>query len=288
MNNVWTIQAALNWCQGYLERHNDPNPRLSAQWLLSYATGLSRIEVYTNFDKPLSADERTFLRDAVVRRGKGEPLQYIQGEAFFRYLSIKVRPGVLIPRPETETLVEEVITFCKNKSQEQIDVIDCCTGSGCIACSIASELSSTHVIATDISDDALDVARENVEILHLKNRVEVIKADLLSVCANNSADVIATNPPYVPIDIMKTVPREVAQFEPELALAAGNDGLDIYRRLVPEMMRVLRSGGMFVCELHETCLDVAREIAANIGFVDVRIVKDLADRPRFIVAYKEA
>ena len=288
MNDVWTIQAALNWCQGYLERHGDENPRLSAQWLLSYATGLSRIEVYTNFDKPLSCEERAFLRDAVTRRGTGEPLQYIQGKAPFRYLMIHVRPGVLIPRPETELIVDEVIAYAAAHTTDVLDVVDCCTGSGCIACAIASEIDSAHVLATDISPEALEVARENVHALSLDERIDVREADLLSVCADESADVIATNPPYVPVSVMRGLPYEVAHFEPELALVAGDDGLDIFRRLLPEMMRVLRTGGMFVCELHETCLDVAATLARETGFVDVRIVNDLTLRPRFLVAYKEA
>ena len=287
MSEVWTIQSALNWCQGYLERHGDENPRLSAQWLLSFATGLSRIEVYTHFDQPLSLDERDVLRDAVRRRGAGEPLQYIQNAAPFRYLMLYVEPGVLIPRPETEILVDEALKLCHEWDEETVNVVDCCTGSGCIACSIATELPSTQVIATDISPEALKVARRNVADLQIGERVDVQESDLFACIESDSVHVIASNPPYVPTAVMQELPDEVAQFEPELALEGGADGLDIFRRMLPEMNRVLHAGGSFICELHETCLNDAVALAEAAGFVRTRIVKDLTDRPRFIVAYKE-
>ncbi|WP_367178828.1 class I SAM-dependent methyltransferase, partial [uncultured Slackia sp.] len=111
MAEVWTIKAALDWCRGYLERKGDENPRLSAEWLLAEATGLRRVELYVNFDRPLTSEERDTLRDYVARRGAGEPLQYITGEVAFRHIAVKVRPGVLIPRPETEVLVSEALSL---------------------------------------------------------------------------------------------------------------------------------------------------------------------------------
>ena len=296
--DIWTVQAALNWCQGYLERHDDPNPRLSAQWLLAHATGLSRIEVYTNFDKPLSLEERDILRDAVRRRGAGEPLQYIQSQAPFRYLMVKVRPGVLIPRPETEVLVEEALAFvdeCAGQRGEGsfVDVVDCCTGSGCIACSIATERLNVRVTATDISPVAVEVARENVEACEasreedapsVADRMRVLECDLLSALDDESADVIVSNPPYIPTAVMAELPQEVAAHEPELALEGGEDGLDIYRRMLPEMQRVLRPGGAFALELHETCLGAAAQLAEEAGFRAVRVVKDLVGRPRILTA----
>lgn len=293
-NDIWTVKELLDWCQGYLERHDDPNPRLSAQWLLAHATGLSRIEVYMNFDKPLSPAERDVLRDAVRRRGAGEPLQYIQGEAPFRHLMVKVRPGVLIPRPETEVLVEEALAFIDERAASEgrvIDVVDCCTGSGCIACSIATERLATHVTATDISPVAVEVAKENIAACEgvrgegepsVAERTEVFECDLFSALADASADVIVSNPPYIPTAVMAELPQEVAAHEPELALEGGADGLDIFRRMLPEMKRVLRPGGAFACELHETCLDTAAELARTAGFDTVRIVNDLVGRPRIL------
>ncbi|MEG0217753.1 MAG: HemK/PrmC family methyltransferase, partial [Raoultibacter sp.] len=180
MQDTWTIKAALDWTQGYLERKGDENPRLSAQWLLCAATGLARIDLYTHFDQPLSPEERETLRGQVTRRGTGEPLQYITGEVGFRYITLKVEPGVLIPRPETEVLVGlglAALGACDQATDAYL-VADLCTGTGCVACSIAHENPVAHVIATDISPDAVQLARKNSEALGLDTRIEVIECDL--------------------------------------------------------------------------------------------------------------
>lgn len=327
-DDVWTIKAALDWTVGYLERKGDKTPLVSAQWLLSEATGLSRIDLYVNHDKPLSMDEREVLRGYVSRRGRGEPLQYITGEVGFRHIMVKVRPGVLIPRPETEVLVSEVLAalptaqrprsaeFLAEMAGEKLGVIaddessanegagsasdqepeallvaDICTGSGCIACSIAYEHPRTHVVATDIAPEALALAQENVEQLGLQDRVEVRAGDLgAAVPAElmGMFDAIASNPPYVPSAVMAEIPQEVADYEPALALDGGEDGLDIYRRLLPWMAEALKPGGVFVIELHETCLDEAAALAREAGYVNVRIVYDLVGKPRILTGVKKA
>ncbi|MEG0324870.1 MAG: HemK/PrmC family methyltransferase, partial [Raoultibacter sp.] len=249
MNDTWTIQAALDWTVGYLERKGDENPRLSAQWLLSEATNLSRIELYAHFDQPLSVEERDVLRGFVTRRGNGEPLQYITGEVGFRHITVKVRPGVLIPRPETEVLVSEglatlpappkrVAAESEAVAQDseasledeardllgtgemepeaggaddpeaalvdgvaervQYLVADLCTGSGCIACSIAYEHPETRVIATDLAPEAVALARENARAVGVEERVEVIECDLGSHIAADlmgAFDLVISNPP---------------------------------------------------------------------------------------------
>lgn len=327
---VWTVKAALDWTAGYLERKGDATPLVSAQWLLSEATGLSRIELYMNFERPLTLAERDVLRGYVTRRGRGEPLQYITGEAAFRHITLKVRPGVLIPRPETEVLVSEVlaglpsaerprcseflaemsldpVTFdeaASALSEEDFDgeawrvraleperllVADICTGSGCIACSLAYEHPLIDVIATDISAEACDLAHENIESLDLADRVTLYRGDLgAAVPADKIGcfDAVVSNPPYVPSAVMAEVPREVADFEPTLALDGGQDGLDLYRRLLPWVLAALKSGGIFACELHETCLDEAAHLARAAGYVDVRIVYDLVGKPRILTARK--
>ena len=225
----WTVKSALDWTTEYLEGKGDENPLLSSQWLLGEATGLSRVQLYMNYDRPLSEDERGVLRDYVRRRGSGEPLQYITGEVAFRHITVKVRPGVLIPRPETEVLVSEVLAALptpgprdvawnpeaaeqereavaavkkalveagesvspsenteSNETAEDVAVggdfgrsssagmdetrksllvADLCTGSGCIACSLAYEHPDVRVIATDIASEAVALAKENAEAL---------------------------------------------------------------------------------------------------------------------------
>lgn len=347
----WTIKKALEWTEGYLADKGDENPRLSAQWLLSEACGLSRTQLFVNFDRPLSEDERGVLRDYVRRRGAGEPLQYITGEVAFRHINVKVRPGVLIPRPETEVLVSEVLTALptpgprdvawnpeaaeqereavaavkkaleeagesvspsenteSNETEEDVVVggdlgrpssagmdetrksllvADLCTGSGCIACSLAYEHPDVRVIATDVAPEAVALAKENTEALGLADRVAVLQCSLGSGIGEKrmgTFDAVVSNPPYVPTAVMAGIPREVADFEPTLALDGGADGLDLFRPLAQWAARALKPGGVLACELYEGHMDAARAVAEQAGFVDVHIVDDLTGRPRVLVA----
>lgn len=313
-NDIWTIKAALDWCQGYLERKGDEHPRLSAEWLLAEATGKRRIEPYVNFDEPLSMEERDTLRGFVTRRGQGEPLQYITGEVGFRHIAVKVRPGVLIPRPETEVLVSEALALlpqqqrrCATDSMSgeeraaldvageeagaaeearSLLVADICTGSGCIACSVAYERPDARVVATDIEPLAIALAQENARNVGVAGRVEVVEGDLgesIDPGLLGTFDLVISNPPYVPTPVMAEIPSEVADFEPVLALDGGVDGLDIFRRLVPWCQRALKPGGGFAFELHEGHMNEAAAHARDAGFEGVRIVNDLAGRPRILV-----
>ncbi|MEG0477265.1 MAG: peptide chain release factor N(5)-glutamine methyltransferase [Raoultibacter sp.] len=292
MQDTWTIKAALDWTQGYLERKGDENPRLSAQWLLCAATGLARIDLYTHFDQPLSPEERETLRGQVTRRGTGEPLQYITGEVGFRYITLKVEPGVLIPRPETEVLVGlglAALGACDQATDAYL-VADLCTGTGCVACSIAHENPVAHVIATDISPDAVQLARKNSEALGLDTRIEVIECDLgagIDAQLMGTFDLVISNPPYVPTSVVKTIPDEVKNFEPALALDGGPDGLDLFRRLLPFAHGALKPGGTLAVELHEEGMEHAVSLAEKAGFIAVDIVYDLADKPRVLVATRK-
>ena len=327
--DIWTIKAALDWTEGYLERKGDEHPRRSAEWLLSEACGKSRIELYMNLDEPLTMDERELLRGYVSRRGAGEPLQYITGEVGFRYLTIKVRPGVLIPRPETEVLVSEALSLLPPAdrrvardstieawegdaimaaqalaAEEGADAAeapaaraaapaapllaaDLCTGSGCVACSLASERPDLRVAATDLAPEAVALASENVAALGLEDRVSLLQCDLgegLPADWVGRLDLVVSNPPYVPTAQLSEIPREVADYEPALALDGGEDGLDLFRRLLPWSAQALKPGGGLAVELHEERLDAAAGLARGAGFVDVRVARDLAGRPRVLVA----
>lgn len=555
---TWTARRALEWTSGYLERRGDENPRLAAEWLLSEACGLTRVQLYMDYDRPLSAEEREVLRGYVTRRGQGEPLQYIAGEAPFRYLTLKVRPGVLIPRPETEVLVSEALaclpppapraaawnaeaaeqeaaavaalkeqlaelaavqggaaraedadgadaghagsvdgadadagyagnagaddpgyvaaggsergggadggrasagdhgrvgvgdprcaggaaarcadavgpgrvsagpghagagdagrtggggsarvggafdsdgaptegvdrvavaadsaakatdvsreTLLREDSAcgvhvtseitadanidvdaavavaagsavqttdvsretsaleyspkrnyapdgvsdvfrggasaddrsgasrgdaageaEESDsrgyflVADVCTGSGCVACAIASERPDTRVIAVDIAPEAVALARENVRAAGVAETVRVLQGNLGDPVPERYLgrfDLVVSNPPYVPTDVLAGIPREVSDYEPTLALDGGADGLDLFRPLVAWAARALRPGGAFACELHEGHLDEAAALARAAGLEHTRVVADLAGRPRVLVARK--
>ena len=309
MQDIWTVKDILTWCEDYLARKNDPNPRGSAQWLLSEALGLSRIELYTNFDKPLSGEERACMREWVRRRGQGEPLQLICGTAPFRYLTLEVAPGVLIPRPETEVLVSEALaelglgstvahvveteegSALLEPEGAEVRVLDMCTGSGCIACAIASEQPAAQVVAVDIAPEALALSTRNVERCGLEGRVQVMGGDLFSGLDESfdaSFDLVISNPPYIPTAVLAQLPDEVSNFEPELALDGGADGLVIFDAMLPDVQRVLKAGGVFAVELHEECLDAAAERAQAAGFEGIKIAADLAGKPRILIARKRA
>ena len=315
-DDIWTVKRVLEWIEGYLGNHADDNPRLSAQWLVSEALGVSRMQLFLDMERPLSADERAVLRDWTRRRGTGEPLQYLTGSVDFRYITLKVRKGALIPRPETEVLVSEALALLPavEKPQAALDrellarlvelgeieegqlpdedvsdellVADICTGSGCIACSIAHERPHARVIATDISPDAVELARENASALGLDGRVDVIECDLgegVDPSLLGRFDLVVSNPPYVPTSVLAEMPREVSDFEPMLALDGGSDGLDVFRRILAWCARALKPNGGFAFELHESCLDAAAAEALQAGFTDVRIVEDLAGKPRVLI-----
>lgn len=287
MPDLWTTRTTLAWMQGYLERHGDSNPRLSAQRLLSAATGLSRLQLYVDYDRPLSLPERDILRDYVARRGAGEPLQYIVGEVGFRYIDVKVRKGVLIPRPETEVLVSAALSALAD--DELRLAADICTGSGCIACSIAHERPECRVVATDISSEALDLARENACALDLEQRISFYQGDLGQAVPETYQglfDLVISNPPYIPTSVLETLDWEVAAFEPMLALDGGADGLSLFRPLTQWAHRALRDGGVYAVELHETCLDQAKAIAVQEHFRTCDIICDLAGKPRVLLARK--
>jgi release factor glutamine methyltransferase len=281
MPEQWTIQRTLEWCRGYLEKHGDENPRLSAEWLLSAATGLSRLNLYVNFDKPLSMEERDVLRESLKRRGQGEPLQYITGESGFRHIVVRTASGVLIPRPETELLVQAALDYFEG-AQQTVRALEVGTGTGCIACSLAKE-AGMEVLATDISDDAVACAKRNVSALGLDDLVEVRKTDCVEG-VEGTFGLLISNPPYIPTAVMETLPHEVSGFEPHLALDGGADGLEFFDRLVNEGLALVREGGLFACELHETCLEEAQRRLVNAGLHDVRIIDDLAGKHRHIIA----
>ena len=440
-DETWTIKRCLDWTQGYLGEHGDDRPRLSAEWLLSSVTGFTRTELYMNYDEPLSPDELARMHHAVARRAKGEPLQYIAGETSFRTITVACEPGVLIPRPETEVLVEEVLSYLDRevlgsgsgsaarrratlpwnaeveearKAEEAqaakavagavgvtgaaasgvaagADMVDAAAveevgtveeagaagegapadgdargsangsgarvfgaatddsfvpvdddtlgtgavgtgghgdggaevapvdgpaeglkaagtvsdsqpvartarvlevgcGTGCISLSIATERAGrVTCIATDIAPEAVALSERNRSSLGIPpETVQFREGNLVAPLDRETEwgtfDVLVSNPPYVPSGLMDTLPREVVAFEPALALDGGADGLDYFRRLLNAAPYMLRSGGLLACELFEDSLDEARALCERAGMADVRVVNDLAGRPRVITA----
>lgn len=408
-NEIWTIKRCLEWTKEYLAERGEEHPRLSAEWLLCAATGLTRIDLYMRMDETLDAAQLETMHAAVVRRAKGEPLQYITGSTQFRMIDVACAPGVLIPRPETEMLVEEVLNYLDaevlspeaaarqrvelpwndeveqaRKAEEaladerataerraailtaadeaalgsdvlgsrayaeeladreaeeaaaqaaeveametpepELDeygiaiegndqqttpaqdaaeanvpapaeprtarVLEVGCGTGCISLSLAWERRG-HVVctATDIEPRAIDLATKNRDALGLTSDEVVFSlTNLVSSIPREewgTFDVLVSNPPYIPTDVMRSLPHEVKDFEPDLALEGGADGLDIFRRLLNAAPYMLRAGGLFACELYEGALDAAAELCRQAGLSDVCIVHDLTDRPRIVRA----
>ena len=413
-NEIWTIKRCLEWTKEYLAERGEEHPRLSAEWLLCAATGLARIDLYMRMDETLDAAQLETMHAAVVRRAKGEPLQYITGSTQFRMIDVACAPGVLIPRPETEMLVEEVLNYLDTEvlspeaaarrrvelpwndeveqarkaeaaladeraaaerraanltaadeaalgsdvlgsrayAEELADreaeeaaaqaaeaeaaeaeametpepeldeygiaiedndqqatpaqdaaeanvsapaeprtarVLEVGCGTGCISLSLAWERRG-HVTctATDIEPRAIDLATKNRDALGLtSDEVAFNLTNLVSSIPREewgTFDVFVSNPPYIPTDVMRSLPHEVKDFEPDLALEGGADGLDIFRRLLNAAPYMLRAGGLFACELYEGALDAAAELCRQAGLSDVRIVHDLTDRPRIVRA----
>lgn len=390
-NETWTIKRCLDWTRDYLRDKGDERPRLSAEWLLSGVTGLSRTEIYMSFDKPMSPEELARMHSAVVRRAKGEPLQYIIGETGFRTITVACAPGVLIPRPETELLVEETLKYidadvlgaaaCRPRSRVELPwnaeiqaareaelataaaqsedrlverelteediaaleedaeleagdsgdsgdevglqtavprdgegalgatsangvntsddddsasqvarVLEVGCGTGCISLSIAAERPEhTCCVAIDIEPRAVDLSIRNRDALGIApDVVDVRLGNLVSPLNRETEwgtfDVLVSNPPYIPTSVMGNLPHEVADYEPALALDGGEDGLDIFRRLVNAAPHMLKPGGLLACELYEGHLDQAASLCRAAGMREVRVVNDLTNRPRIILA----
>jgi len=280
---VWTMSEALSWTTGYFERAGIDAPRRSAEWLLSAATGLSRVELYAHHDRPLTPAERAAFRAGIERRAAGEPLQYVTGEMPFRHLVLTVRPGVFIPRPETEVLVDAVLEGIAEVGCPL--VADLCTGSGAIGVSVAFECSGATVHATEIVAATADVARANAERSGVADRVTVHDGDLFAPLPAELAgrlDAVASNPPYIPTADLDALPAEVAAHEPAIALDGGPDGLDVVRRIVDEARVWLRPGGTLVIETDTSRVKDTAELMRE-WYERVEVREDLTGRDRIAI-----
>jgi release factor glutamine methyltransferase len=224
-----TLIDVLRLSTTYLGDHGSTSARLDSELLCAQALGLRRIDLYLQFDRPLDEGELTSIRELVRRRGKGEPVAYITGTREFYGRPFSVTPDVLVPRPDTETLVQRAVAFLRDRPGAELRVADLGTGSGCIAITLAAEVPGMRVLATDVSPAALDVARANATALGVEvELVECSWADRLE----GTFDLLASNPPYVTTEELAGVDRDVRDFEPQGALLGGDDGLDAYRSLL--------------------------------------------------------
>jgi release factor glutamine methyltransferase len=277
---VIALAEVLRRSTRYLEDRGSPTARLDAELLLAHGLGVSRIELYTAHDRPLTESELGVCRELVRRRGDREPVAYIVGTRGFRHLDLKVDSCVLVPRPETELVVDRCLELLRDVAEPA--VLDVGTGSGAIALAIASELSTARVTASDISPAALDIAWANAVALELP--VEVRQGDLLDGLGDRRFDLIVSNPPYVSAAEIEQLEPEVAIHEPRLATVAGDDGLDVYRRLLPEARNHLDDGGWLVLECGAGQAGWLAAELGRLGYGHAEVARDLAEIDRVVSA----
>lgn len=284
------------------------SPQLCAEMLVAHVLGCERLGLYTDPDRPASPLERQTLRDLTARALKDEPVQYLVGEAWFFSMPFAVDRRVLIPRPATATIVEEVLQHARAtpgfggdggaRFGDGVVIADVCTGSGCVGIALARHMPGAHVVATDVSAAALEVARENAARHGVADRVDLVEGDLLAALAEHPAakgkgtlHYLVSNPPYIPDDEWESedeatgVQANVKAYEPEIALRGGPDGLRFVRPLLAEGPERVRPGGLVLVEVAASRAEEAAVIArANPKLEAVRVVKDFEGHPRTVVA----
>lgn len=288
MSESWTILKVLEWTTGRFAQAGIESARLDAQVLLSHTLACNRVNLYMNFDKPLAPEELTRFRSLIKQRLAGRPVAYLVGEQEFWSLSFAVDDSVLIPRRDTETVIEVILDQVPDRSAE-LRIADIATGSGAIALALAKELPRATVVATDLSGRAAELAARNAEKNGLGARVDVRVGDLYDALATDEPyDVVVSNPPYIRSAEIARLSAEV-QCEPRMALDGGTDGLVFYRRLIAGAPRWLRPGGLLVLE-HG--FDQAGEVAGLIvragTFENCSMRCDLGKNPRVTFARRSA
>ncbi|WP_418921892.1 peptide chain release factor N(5)-glutamine methyltransferase [Clostridium estertheticum] len=284
MSKENTIQKVLLESYEILKKVNIESYLLDSQLLLGKVLKKDKLFIMINRDFKISIEqENEFFRLIQIRKNK-MPIKYILGECEFMGMDFIVRPGVLIPRPDTEILVEEVIKHVKEKGLTQI--CDVCTGSGAIGISIAEFIKTVRVTLCDISEDALAVAKLNIERFKLSKRINIEHSDLLQVAINQHKkfEVIVSNPPYIKEEIIPTLMDDVKGYEPFIALCGGEDGLDFYRRITKESILVLEKGGLLAFEIGYDQKEAVTDILLKSGFNNIECIKDLSGNDRVIKA----
>lgn len=286
-NGKTTIATALNNAVATLSlNENIETKRLDAEILLCHILGCQRIDLIINKDKILDTATLSAFNDYIDRRAKNEPVSYITGKKEFMSLEFDVCDGILIPRPDTEILVEEIINLYKGKD---VSILDLCTGSGAIAVSLAYYLKNASVTAVDKFDVCINTASKNINKHNLSDRVSVIKKDVLEdIEIGGAFDCIVSNPPYIKTDVLSTLPFDVKDYEPQYALDGGDDGLIFYRKITDFAKSKLKPDGVLAYEIgFDQAASVAEIIEKTHSFKEIRLINDLSGQNRVIIAKKE-
>ncbi len=289
MEKRWTIKELLAVAADYLAKKGIESPRLAAEVLLAHVLGIERIGLYLDFDRPLMADEVSQFRQLIKRRVAREPLQYITGRQEFWSLDFEVGPQVLIPRPETELLVECAIKQCKDLGggdMQEIHVLDLCTGCGVVAICIAKEVPFAKLWASDICPNAISVAKINAQRHGIANRIQFLEGDLFDPLKDQDIHfhIIVSNPPYVAQEDYDKLPPEIKNYEPRLSLDGGPGGMAVIERILREAPEFLTPTGVVMIEMDPSQIHRAVDVAGSLsGFEAVDVVRDYSGSERVII-----
>jgi release factor glutamine methyltransferase len=292
-NGTWTIRRLLQWTPEFFQKKGIDQPRLSAELLLSHVLKLPRIALYTDYERVLDQRQLAIFRELVRRAAADEPIAYLTGRAHFFNMELEVNADVLIPRPDTETLVENVLQTVRHQSGlESPRVLDLCTGSGCVAAAIAQNLKSAMVVAIDVSPAAVAVARRNIEQLKLADRVLIEEGDLFEPISRlvdaRPFDIIVANPPYIATGQMANLDASVREYEPAIALDGGLDGLVIHRRILQGAAAHLMPNGLVFLEIAFDQGSAIKQVAGEYDqFEEARLLKDYGGRDRVLRMQKK-
>lgn len=281
-DDQWTVQRIIDWTTQHFRDHGCETPRLDAEILLAHVRRCERIQLYTHYADLLSPQERAAMRDLVKRRAKSEPVAYLVGHREFFGLDFHVSRDVLIPRPDTETLVMESLEVLK--PLKSAEVLEIGTGSGCIAVALAVNQPAARITAIDISEPALEIARRNAARHRVEDRITFLLGDLFKpLPAEGRFDLIVSNPPYVAESEKGDLQADVVRHEPHQALFAGPDGLDILRQLVAQAGRFLNRNGWLLLELSPEQASAVKDlITADSDWRSVSVIDDLSGQARVI------
>ena len=282
--DIWTIGRILKWTEQYFGGKGVESPRLDAEVLLSHVLKKERIYLYVHFDQPMEAEELAAYKELIKQRVNHVPVAYLLGQREFMGLNFKVTPATLIPRPDTEILVQAAVE--RLRVREQCSFADIGTGSGAICLSVLSFVPGSSAVTVDISPEARAVAEENAENLGLSERIEFFTGDLLEPVKDRKFTAILSNPPYIPEKDIEGLQEEVRCQEPYGALSGGQDGLDFYRRLCQEAPALLEEGGFMAFEVGVGQAAKVAALAKENPLIDrTEILKDLAGIERVVIAY---
>jgi release factor glutamine methyltransferase len=283
-SSAWSVRRVLTWAAEDLKRRGNDGGRLDVELLLGRVIGLDRIGLIMQSERPLTAAELGAFRDLFKRRRAGEPVAYLLGEREFYGLALRVDARVLIPRPDSERLVEVALERTRARSMLGA-ALDLCTGSGCVAIAFARQRPTWRVTASDISADALQVAAENAHRTGAIRNLRLVQGSLFAAVATQRFDLITANPPYIATAELATLPVDVRDFEPRLALDGGADGLDLVREIAEQAPAQLTPGGLLALEIGADQGAAAIAVLESRGYRDVELARDLGGRDRVVSGY---